>query len=628
MNKKKKHISSIILFRLLLIVVITFVVTSQVAYFYLADKSRRTAETTIDSYTHLDIDAFAGKLGEKHRENLKAVSNTISLNYEDPFSLNQENRYELNRLLQRWCRNDFMSELALVDSHGKVVYSSSQDLIGYDLSGDGRYAELLSLFDEDYWMIGECEDAPLSEIPVHLYLAERIREKNEDEDLILLMGTTLEDEEAICREVINEYLTTDMSMFTLGEDGIVMRADEDLVVTAGNRPDLIGKLLPEIGIPVERGKEYSQLFHVRLQGENVFAYGDNTLGFYIFYILTEKEVLESPLETLNSLLLVMGLVCLSIYLGVTILIHNRVSKNIRSLAGSLSAIAEGNLDEELNVRDSIEFDSLSDDINTTVNRLKELIDQAARRIDEELAFAKVIQTSSLPSVSAMSSRKEIALDAFMATAKEVGGDFYDFFFLGKDKVCLVIADVSGKGISAALFMMRSEALIRHRALQGGTPGEILTYVNDSLCEGNESGLFVTVWLAILELSTGKGTAVNAGHENPIVRRGSGEFAYVKYPHFPMLGVWEGTKYESHDFELKAGDCLFVYTDGVMEADNGKKELFGEQRVLDALNSEPDSSAQQLIMNLRSSISDFVGEADQFDDITMLCVEYLGAADSR
>ena len=211
----------------------------------------------------------------------------------------------------------------------------------------------------------------------------------------------------------------------------------------------------------------------------------------------------------------------------------------------------------------------------------------------------------------------------MDPAKEVGGDFFDFYFLGENKLALLIADVAGKGIPGAMYMMRSKSLIKNRAQQGGTPAEIIADVNEALCEGNDTGMFVTVWFAILDLTTGRGVAVNAGHEHPALRRGDGSFELVKYRHSPAVATMEGIRFREHEFELRPGDCLFVYTDGVAEATDAKPELFGEGRLLEALNQNPAAPPKELISAVKQSIDAFVGEADQFDDITMLCLEYFG-----
>ena len=190
-------------------------------------------------------------------------------------------------------------------------------------------------------------------------------------------------------------------------------------------------------------------------------------------------------------------------------------------------------------------------------------------------------------------------------------------------MALLIADVSGKGIPAAMFMMNAKALINSRAKQGGTPAEILTDVNSRLNEQNDNDFFVTVWLAIVTISTGEGIAANAGHEHPALRKKDGSFEMIKYRHSPAVGTMEGMKFREHEFKLDPGDRVYVFTDGVPEATNAENELFGEERTLAALNKDPNASLEQLLQGVKSSIDEFVGEAVQFDDITMLGFDYFG-----
>ena len=221
-------------------------------------------------------------------------------------------------------------------------------------------------------------------------------------------------------------------------------------------------------------------------------------------------------------------------------------------------------------------------------------------------------------------RKEFDLYASMDPAKEVGGDFYDFFLVDDDHIALVMADVSGKGVPAALFMVIAKTLIKNRAQLGESPAEILKNVNEQLCEGNEAELFVTVWLAVIEISTGRGLAANAGHEHPVIRRADGKYELVTYRHSPAVAAMEGTKFREHPFEMYPGDRLFVYTDGVPEATNAENELFGAERMLAALNRDPDASPEELLHTVRKEIDAFVGDAPQFDDITMMSFCYNGA----
>lgn len=250
--------------------------------------------------------------------------------------------------------------------------------------------------------------------------------------------------------------------------------------------------------------------------------------------------------------------------------------------------------------------------------------EKTEKLATELNLASDIQTNVLPNIFPVyPERKEFTLHASMDPAKAVGGDFYDFFFIDDDHLALVMADVSGKGIPAALFMMVARTLIKNRAMLGGGPAEILYDVNNQLIEGNAAELFVTVWLGILEISTGKCTAVNAGHEHPAIYRDGDEFSLDVYKHSSIVGAMEGVPFKEHTFELKPGDTFFIYTDGVAEAMNEDKELFGTDRMLDALNKDANATPDKILENVKNGINEFVQGAEQFDDITMLALKYYG-----
>ena len=248
------------------------------------------------------------------------------------------------------------------------------------------------------------------------------------------------------------------------------------------------------------------------------------------------------------------------------------------------------------------------------------------RIGAELNMATAIQASQLPRLfPPFPNRTEFDIFASMTPAKEVGGDFYDFFLIDDDHIALVMADVSGKGVPAALFMMVSRVLIKSHLQNGERPSVALANVNNQLCESNDAQLFVTVWLAVMEISTGKCVAANAGHEHPTLRRAGGKFELISYRHSPAVATLEDIPFKEHTFELYPGDSLFVYTDGVAEATNSNNELMGTERMLEALNRQPDADPHEVLLNVMDGITEFVNGAEQFDDITMLCLRYNGKA---
>ena len=267
----------------------------------------------------------------------------------------------------------------------------------------------------------------------------------------------------------------------------------------------------------------------------------------------------------------------------------------------------------------IEDKDAGDPVRGVVSMISEL-----DRLDEELKLAADIQLSMLEmNFPAFPDRKEFDLYASMRPAKEVGGDFYDFFLIDQDHLALVIADVSGKGIPAALFMMISKTLLKNQLMSGCDPATALERVNDQLYERNSSMMFVTVWLAVLELSSGRGVAANAGHENPALRRKDKDYEMLKYKHGTVVGVRKNAQYENREFELNPGDGIFVYTDGVPEATNDAMQLFGEGRLLETLNRKPDEDPEKQCSAMLRAVDSFAAGAPQFDDITMLAIRYNG-----
>lgn len=270
---------------------------------------------------------------------------------------------------------------------------------------------------------------------------------------------------------------------------------------------------------------------------------------------------------------------------------------------------------------ALAIDNMKDQIQEYVKNLTE-ITKERERIITELNLATKIQADTIPNeFPAFPDRSEFDIHASMTPAKEVGGDFYDFFMIDDDHICLTIADVSGKGVPAALFMMASKIVIGITALKSISPAEILEFSNDIICTNNKESMFLTAWLGILEISTGKLVAANAGHEYPIIRDADGNFECFKDKHGLLMGELPGVKYENYEIQLKRGSKLFVYTDGLIEATNSKFEMFGMERTLKALNKDPEATPKELISNVTKAVDGFVKQAEQFDDLTMLCLEY-------
>nr|WP_297704578.1 SpoIIE family protein phosphatase [uncultured Butyrivibrio sp.] len=388
---------------------------------------------------------------------------------------------------------------------------------------------------------------------------------------------------------------------------------------------------PERGFPAyitntpEYGWLVSAAYPIHDSEGNVVAYGIADISMNK---IKAKIIAFRILMTVVTIII--GVILATVYI---LAIKRAVVQPINKLSdAAISYIQDNNENvfSELDITTGDEIENLSNAMKKMEGDIKEYIANLTavtaekERIGAELNVATKIQADMLPRIfPVFTGKKEYELFASMNPAKEVGGDFYDFFIIDNDHLGLVVADVSGKGVPAALFMVIAKTLIKNRALMGGTPAEILAYANNQLCEGNDAELFVTVWLAIIDVKTGKGIAANAGHEHPAIKRAGGEFELSIYKHSVAVATMEGVKFREHEFELHPGDTLFCYTDGVTEATDANNVLFGNDRLLAALNKEPDASAEQICKNVKRSIDAFVGDAPQFDDITMLCVMYKG-----
>ena len=347
---------------------------------------------------------------------------------------------------------------------------------------------------------------------------------------------------------------------------------------------------------------------------------------------------DSLKETMNSSLmkaLIMGIGgIVLVMLLLLIMLYRRSIRPLARIQHSVRSYTEDKdsaavISKMSQIKERNEFGLLSDDISG----LASAIDQYTREITEltgerervaaELDMARAIQAGQLPRVfPAFPDRKELDIYAGMTPAKEVGGDFYDFFFVDEDHLALVIADVSGKGVPAALFMMSSKMLISSFTSMGLGPAEVLRLANEKLCQNNEEDMFVTVWLGVLELSTGKITAANAGHLNPAIRQPGGSFELFEDMHTLFVGAFEDAVFEQYEFTLEKGGTLFVYTDGVSEATDSSNKLYGTDRMIEALNQAPDASPKELLENVHRDVDAFVGEATQYDDLTMLGIKLL------
>ncbi|NLX25758.1 MAG: SpoIIE family protein phosphatase [Lentisphaerae bacterium] len=410
--------------------------------------------------------------------------------------------------------------------------------------------------------------------------------------------------------------------FRIGKGGRIIIGEAGKIVSIDDRA-FLGKSLVEFGFSAAQLAGDAP-FVVTLAGVKYIGLAQRQEGYTLVGILPHSEIYLGRNE-MGAFLVVCNLILFAVvFVLVSFLVQRVVIDGIYSVNRSLDKITKGDLGERVEVRTNTEFTALSEGINSTVAALKNAISEAAARIDAELEFARAIQMSSLPNVfPPYPERTEFEIYASMYTAKEVGGDFYDFFLIGERRLAVLIADVSGKGIPAALFMMTAKTLIQNLAESGLPPAKVFTEANKHLCANNEMGMFVTAFMGILELDTGRFSFVNAGHNPPLLKRAGGLYAWMKVPPGFVLGGMEGIDYGQDTLQLHAGDTLFLYTDGVTEAQNPEQTLFSEPRLEATLNGEAarNLDVTRLLKHVKQEIDRFAAGADQADDITMLGIEY-------
>ena len=321
-----------------------------------------------------------------------------------------------------------------------------------------------------------------------------------------------------------------------------------------------------------------------------------TVFMALFYNITRKRII-TPLEKINNATL-------------------EIVENF-----------DNDKEVEIDVKTNDEIEVVAHSIEKMNHKLKEYIRENNKitkekaRVNTELELAKRIQIDALP--IKFPDRKEFSIYASMETAKEVGGDFYDFFFIDESHFGMIMADVSGKGIPAAMFMMMSKSMLKTKMMSGAMPSEVLRDVNDLIRERNHAKMFVTVWIGVLDIVSGELITANAGHEYPIIKEPEGTFEVFKDKHGLVLGGMKGIKFKDTTYNMVPGTKLYIFTDGVTEARNAEREFYGMNNLLKALDNAKDESTDVILAKVKEDIDNFVKDAEQFDDITMMCIEYFG-----
>jgi serine phosphatase RsbU (regulator of sigma subunit) len=506
-------------------------------------------------------------------------------------------------------------EINLVDINGLITASTNPTFVDFNMGSGTQSGAFMVLLEEQNEFVQSYQPLTYNENIWRKYAGVALRNGG-----FVQVGY----DSYSFHEDVADKITQSTRNRHIGENGSIVVADEKLNIIS-NRGGYIGSKLPTIGIVLDSNIEPETLFTATVHGVPSYCMYAVSEGSYIIAVMPQSEAVLSRNVSVGITTVMEVIIFFALFVLIYFLIKKLIVNNIERINDSLAKITDGDLNEIVDVRSHVEFASLSDDINSTVDTLKKYIADAAARIDAELAFAKAIQHSALPSVfPPFPTRKEFDIWATMDTAKEVGGDFYDFYFVNKDTLAFLIADVSGKGIPAAMFMMNAKAVLKSYAESGLDVNKVFTLTNEKLCEGNDAGMFVTAWMGFLNTETGEVTFANAGHNPPLVRHADGSFEYLKVRAGFVLAGMEGVKYRKNELQLAPGDVIYLYTDGVTEATNINDELYGEDRLLALLNANKEASMKELCKLVKEDVFVFAGEAPQFDDITMLALKYCGA----
>lgn len=548
------------------------------------------------------------------REDIQDASddNLLALTEEIAGKLNHAEEITVDFLFEL-CHQYDVTEINCIDPDGFIFASTYPDFINYDMRSGEQSAEFLPLLSGEQSYVQKYQ--PVS------YDASISRK---------YAGVVLENGGFVQVGYGFERFQRDIGAFVVGvtrnrhvgEGGCILIADESWNIVS-DRNGNEGQNLSVTGIWIDTETiAPGQVFTADVYGESCYCMYRQQEGYTVVAVMPQSEAALSRNVAVSVTTAMQVVIFAALFIMIFILVKKLVVDNILKINGSLTAITEGHLDTVVDVRSHEEFAALSDDINSTVDTLKRYISDAEARIDAELAFAKAIQHSALPSVfPPYPNRKEFDIWACMHTAKEVGGDFYDFYFVDEQTLVFLIADVSGKGIPAAMFMMTAKTLLKSYAESGMDAAQVLTQANNKLCEGNDAGMFVTVWMGYLNTRTGEVTYANAGHNPPLIRHADGSVEFVRSRPGLVLAGMEGIRYRANSIQLEPGDMLYLYTDGVTEATNADNNLYGENRLLAILEHHTNGDVHAVCENVKADVDAFVGEAPQFDDITMLSLRY-------
>lgn len=603
-NQKKHNISQTFQRWLLICIVSAYLLTSIFTY----KLQSNVTETQIIGVINQTLSDVSQDIKDTSSEHLLEATRMVKKKYLSSDDWDTESLIELADFYN-------VAGITIFGKDGIITKSSYPAFIGFDMHSGKQSEEFMCLFEGTTEYVQEYQ--PLS------YDS---RMNGKYAGVLLPDGTALQVGYFYkqYKEDIDDVIFNATKNRHIGTNGFILICDENwLVVADGYEHD--GMNLSELGIQIDTSTMQEKTkYETIIDGQKYLYSYLFTEGYCIIGAIPETEAHYMRNLSIYVSVIMEIIIFAILFILIYFLIKKVIIKNLHEINNSLAQITNGNLNVKVDVRTNEEFSSLSDDINSTVSTLKKYIADAAARIDQELEYAKEIQYSALPSTfPPYPNQNHFDIYAQMFTAKEVGGDFYDFYLLNDYTIAFLIADVSGKGIPAALFMMRAKTILKDLAEQGLAVNEILREANEKLCEGNEAGMFVTACMGIADLRTGELQFANAGHNPPLIKHKNGTFEYLRMKSGFVLAGMGGVRYHLNEYKLHAGDRIFLYTDGVTEATNSQKQLYGEARLQAFANSHFKLVAKDFLHNLKEDIDLFVGDAPQFDDITMLMFDYLG-----
>lgn len=582
--------------RLLLVVVISFFIISSI---FTAIVQKNVAVSSADELLRLSLKDIETEIHDASDANLLNITHRIAARVDA-----SDGAYDLNAIADEYD----VSEISIIDKFGIIVESTDSSFVGFNMASGDQSAEFLVILRGNASYVQSYQPISIDSSQYRKYAGVVLQKGG-----FVQVGYGAEQFQKDIASVVNSSTANRH----LESEGCIIIADQSGKIVS-DLADHAGGYLKNAGLDSIASYNQGERFLATVHGKPCYTMYTMSEGYYIIASIPEEEVLLSGNIALYVTIFMEIVIFTILFISIFLLIKKLVVDNILDINHSLAQITEGNLDVQVNVRSNYEFASLSDDINTTVSKLKDYIAEAAARIDSELEFAKTIQVSALPGVfPPFPGRDEFDIYARMDTAKEVGGDFYDFYFVDKDVIAILIADVSGKGIPAAMFMMTAKTVIKSYAQSGLSPDEVFTKANAKLCEGNEAEMFVTAWMAYVNVKTGHVSFVNAGHNPPLIRHKDGSFEYLRVKAGFVLAGMEGMKYQLNEMDIEQGDEIFLYTDGITEATDKNNELYGEDRLVQYLNSLGMLSAEATCFGVKANVDAFVGDAPQFDDMTML-----------